>query len=280
MSGSFRAMRRSAGAMAPVLLLGLAAGATGGVWAASALDTTPYDTIDFNTASRDARQAGKSEGWEAAQKLSAQARARLRETNDKRVDALEKTVDDLRITVRKRDKALAKAEKAAEQQDAKLAKTQSSLAETTAALGNATGELGDGHIVDGVLKVSQVLTRKPSQKLPGCADSLQDYQVRVLAGADATVATARLVRAEATATSQPAPKEKPGRSRGAERKPRVETVNLTCSLSYTVSLPTPLGAAYRFIAVQPSKPDAPLASKATARAALEDGNGPTLSVSR
>lgn len=270
MGRSFGAMRRSVTAMVPALMLGLAAGVTGGVWAASALDTTPYNATDFNTASRDARLAGKSEGWEEAQAVSAEQRARIEAANEEQVDGLEAKLDELRKAVKKQDRALKDAKKAAKKQDEKLATVRSSLAETAAALNNATGELGNGQSVQGTLKITQVLTRK-AQEAPSCAESLRMYEVRVLAGADVTVATARLVNAEgSTRTTE----------HGTRRNPKPDTTVISCSLTYAANLPTPLGSSYRFVVVQPSKSDAALVTKQAAGAGLAEGAAPTMSISR
>lgn len=271
MWGPSSAMRKGMAAMMPALLLGLAAGVTGGVWAASALDTTPYGATDFNTASRDAHQAGKAEGWKEAREVSAQAAARLRAAADGRVDRLEARIATLRQTITKQEKALTQAQKAAAKQHAALARAESSLAESTAALSNATGELGDGHTVEGTLNVTRVLGRKAAQESQQCAESLRTFQVRVTAGAGATVDTARLVGAEATRRTT---------KRGTKRNPKPDVVTVSCSLTYAANLPTPLGSAYRFVAVKGSAPNTPLDSESAAGAALQDGSGPALSLTR
>lgn len=260
MPASRSALPKRLASMVPALLLGMAAGVAGGAWAAGTMDPTPYGETDLNTASRQSHQAGSAEGWKKAQRTAAQATARLKAGNAERIDRLE-------AKLARANRSVKSMKKHSGDQDAKLARVQSALAETTAALGNATVDSSTGtpgdQAIEGTLKSTWVLSSKDRPWPKDCAKPLQTYQVRVTAGADSTVAEARLVSAEAT---------------GRTEKRKVLT--LRCSMTYTANLPTPLGSGYKVVAWDSRRGGSPVASQQTTGAALQDGSGPSLAVSR
>jgi hypothetical protein len=235
----------------PALVIGLAAGVTGGVVVAGAFDTTPYGEVRLNTATRNAHQAGRAEGLREAQTAADQVMSRLRATNANQVTGLEADLTETR-------RALSKARKQADRRETEL---ESALAETTAALRNATSETAgaDTLVVEGTVRATRVVGPGARPWPNDCSEPLRTYQVRVTAGEGATVAFGELVDAEL-------------RKRSVEKK----TLTLTCSLTYSVRLPTPLGHDYRFLAVDESQPDAPLTNNPAPGTSLEDGTGPVL----
>jgi outer membrane murein-binding lipoprotein Lpp len=253
--------RRLAAAV-PALALGMAAGVTGGVWAASALDTTPYGQTELNTAARNGEQSGRDEGWAQAKTASDEIALRVKQTTDARVGRLESRLAKTRRALQAGKRSSARAQKEAGRREAEL---ERSLAETTAALNNATSQIsGAGsRRVEGTLRATWVLGRQDEPWPKDCSDALRTYNVRVTAGPDVTVARARLVKA--------------GQTRRVEHK---NTLTLTCALSYTAGLPTPLGSAYRFVVVDSSRPGSPAATESAPGLALQDGSGPPLSVTR
>ncbi len=259
MWGSSETLGERLATMVPALTLGLAAGVVGGVVAAGALDTTPYGATDFNTASREARQAGKEQGWREAQAASAQVTSRLRAANAEQVQRLEDRLARTR-------KALQKADKQVENRATRIASLEASVAEKTAALDNATVQAGGataGERVEGTLRSTWVLGPGAKPWPQGCAEPLKTYQVRVTAGEGATVARADLVDAELV-----------------KRTEKKNSVTLVCSMTYSAVLPTPLGAEYDFVAFGESSPEVPKAAKTAPAVALGDGFGPPLAVSR
>jgi hypothetical protein len=276
MWGSSGRLGRRLAAAVPAMLLGMAAGFVGGAWAAGSMDTTPYDQTDLNTASRVAQQTGSTEGWNKAKQAADRAAARLRSLHEDQVGLLKANVAAVR-------KAQKQAEKKVEEQQAKLTRLQSSLAETTAALNNATTSGGpkQGRSVEGTLRSTWVLGGKDMPWPQDCAEPLQSYQVRVTAGADATVATARLVDAEVVRrTPQPDQDPKKGKPQAPRKTPKKVTGVLVCSMTYTASLPTPLGGGYKFVVVGSDKAETRLETAAASGTALGDGTAPTLSVTR
>jgi hypothetical protein len=250
-------MRERLGALVPGLTLGLAAGVVGGMVAAGALDTTDYDRADLNTASREARLVGSAQGSERAARTAAEEAAKLRAANAEQVGRLE---DRLAKSVR----AVKSLRAEASDRQAKLNELRGSLQETETALENATAatsDTADQQTVQGTLRATWQLGNGAKPWPQSCAPALESYGVRVTAGQDATVATARLVNVEVT--------------RRAERK---NTLRLTCSMTYTASLPTPLGSAYRFVVSDAD--GAALQSKQAAAGPLAKGTGPTLAVTR
>lgn len=259
MWGSEESLRERVATMVPALVLGLAAGVVGGVTAAGVLDTTPYAATDFNTASREARLAGKQQGWREAQAASAQVTSRLKATNAEQVQRLEDKLASTRTS-------LQKAEKLADDRAAEVSALEASVAEKSAALANATDQgtgTPDGQPVDGTLRTTWVLGPGAKPWPQGCAEPLRNYEVRVTAGEGATVASAELVDAELV--------------RRTEKK---RTLTLVCSMTYSATLPTPLGAEYEFAVFGASTPEVSKASKAAPAVALGDGFGPALTVSR
>jgi hypothetical protein len=253
---------RRLAAVVPALALGLAAGVTGGVWAASALDTTPYGQTELNTAARNGEQSGRNEGWAEAKTASDEIALRVKETTDARVARLVSRLAKTRQALEARRRSSARSEKEAGRRQAEL---ERSLAETTAALKNATSQTsGPGsQRVGGTLRASWGLSRRDKPWPKDCSGALRAYDVLVTAGPDVTVAQARLVKA--------------GPTRRVERK---RTLTLTCALSYTADLPTPLGSAYRFVVVDSSRPGSPAATESAPGITLQDGSGPPLSVTR
>lgn len=262
MSRLGRSLGRRLAAAVPALALGLAAGVTGGVWAASAMDTTPYGQTELNTAARNGEQSGRTEGWAQAKTASGEVALRVKETTDARVGRLESRLSKTRQALQARNRSSARAEKDAGRREAEL---ERSLAETTAALNNATNQTsGPGsQRVEGTLRATWVLGRRDKPWPTDCSGALRAYDVRVTAGPDVTVAQARLVKADLT-----------------RRVEREKTLTLTCALSYTAGLPTPLGSAYRFVVVDSSRPGSPAATESAPGIALQDGSGPPLSVTR
>lgn len=249
-------------AAVPALALGLAAGVAGGVWAASALDTTPYGQTELNTAARNGMLTGRDEGWAEAKTASDEVVLRVKETTDARVARLESRLATTRQALQARKRSSARAEKQAGRRQAEL---ERSLAETTAALNNATSQTsGPGsQRVEGTLRATWVLGLRDKPWPKDCSGALRAYDVRVTAGPDVTVAQARVVKA--------------GPTRRVERR---QTLTLTCALSYTAGLPTPLGSAYRFVVLDSSRAGEPAATESAPGIALQDGSGPPLSVTR
>ncbi len=259
MWGSSETLGERLATMVPALTLGLAAGVVGGVVAAGALDTTPYAATDFNTASREARLAGKQQGWREARAASAQVTSRLQAANEKQVQGLE---DKLALT----RKSLHKAERRADNRATRIASLEASVAEKSAALDNATGQSAGtaaGERVEGTLKATWALGSGKKPWPQGCAEPLKTYEVRVTAGEGVTVARADLVDAELV-----------------KRTERKNSLTLTCSMTYAATLPTPLGAEYEFVVFGASAPEVPRAAKTAPAVALGDGFGPPLAVSR
>ncbi len=278
---SSRALGGRLAAMVPAVLLGMACGFGGGAWAAGSLDATPYDRTDLNTATRTARQAGSSEGWTKARQAAARATARIQSLNEDKVGLVEARLAAMR---KAHEKAQTKADKRAAEQQAKVARLQSSLAETTAALSNATtggGGPANGQSVEGTLRSTWVLRGDDLPWPDDCAKPLQTYQVRVTAGAEATVATARLLDAEVVRRT-PEPKvdrpEKKGSTRPTRESAKKVTGELVCSMTYSAKVPTPLGEGYRFVVVNADRANTPLQTAPAASAALGNGKGPALSV--
>jgi hypothetical protein len=242
----------------PALALGLAAGVLGGVFAAGALDTTPYGPTEFNTASRQAHENGRAEGLQQAAEAASRTASEVKAANAEHVAALRSKLTRTR-------KALRDAGEQAREQKADLAGLEASLAEKTAALDNATSQAratGEGQAVEGTLKAVWTLGRGAKPWPTGCAEPLQTYRVRVTAGADATVAVADLVDAEVV--------------RRTEKK---NLATLVCSMTYSASLPTPLGSEYRFL-VEAGESGGARAQEQVSSSALADGSGPTIWVSR
>jgi len=258
MSGWSNGFGKRLAAMVPALALGLAAGVTGGVLAAGELDTTPYGEIQFNTAARNAHQAGKAEGYEEAEQLSAQTAADVRAAHRERVTRLEDRIAKTRKDLAEQRRTLRQVR---ENADAREARLRGSLAETAAALNNATSS-AKGQAVEGTLKTTWVLGLKDKPWPTGCAEPLKTYRVRVTAGQGATVAAADLVRAEVL-----------------HRTVRKKTVTLICSMTYTADLPTPLGTEYRFVAEVAGSGHV-RAQETVSREALGDGSGPALVISQ
>jgi methionine-rich copper-binding protein CopC len=254
-----RGIGKSLARAVPPLAIGLAAGVTGGIAVAGVFDTTPYDEVQFNTATRNAHQAGSAEGWEEAQQAAAQTTSRLRASNAERLGQLVDRVTEWRSAYQKAQK---QAEKKATAQHSTIVRLQGSLAETTASLNNATNGSADGHAVTGTVRFTTVLRAGDKPWPTGCAQPLRDYQVRVTAGDGATVATAGLVGAEVT-----------------KRSTRQDVLTLACSLSYTADLPTPLGSGYEFVAVRVEHPEVALDTEHPSDASLRGGSVPALSVS-
>jgi hypothetical protein len=258
MSGWKKGVGRRLSAMVPALALGLAAGVTGGVLAAGALDTTPYGELQFNTASKKAHDAGKAEGLHEAQEISAQTASKVQAAHDARVAELEDRIDKANRDLSEQQRTLKQVREKADAQEAKL---RSHLAETAAALNNATSSV-DGQAVKGTLKTTWVLGNKDKPWPAGCAEPLKSYRVRVTAGQGATVAVADLVGSEVV--------------RHTEKK---TSVTLVCSMTYSADVPTPLGSEYRFVA-ESAESGHVRAQQTVSRDALSDGSGPALAVTQ
>jgi len=258
MSGWNSGIGRRLAAMVPALAVGLAAGITGGVLAAGQLDTTPYGEIQFNTASRKAHEAGKAEGYQEAEQVSAQTASQVQAAHHARVGRLEDRLAKVRKDLAEQRRTLRQAR---ENADARETKLRSSLAETAAALNNATSS-ADGQAVEGTLKTTWVLGRMDKPWPTGCAEPLKSYEVRVTAGQGVTVAVADLVGSEVL-----------------HRTERKKTVTLVCSMTYSADLPKPLGTEYRFVA-EVADSGHVRAQETVSGDALGDGSGPTLIVTR
>jgi hypothetical protein len=278
--GSHRALRRSLSIRLPALMLGMAAGLTGGVWAASAMDATPYNETDLNTAERNARMQGSADGLQQAKTVAAREAARQRSVNADQIGLVEGRLAELREAQQKADK---QAQKEAEEQQAKMARLQSSLAETTAALNNATaggGGVVKGQQVEGTLRSTWTLGSRDKPWPTDCAKPLQAYQVRVSAGAGVTVATARLVDAEVVRSTTETATKPDTKKKNDKRDAKNDTAILVCSMTYSATLPTPLGDGYQFAVVEAAKPEASLQTKAASAGALGNGSAPALTVTR
>jgi len=258
MSRRSRGIGRRLGAMVPALAVGLAAGLTAGILAAGSLDTTPYGELQFNTASKKAHDAGKAEGFQEAQQISAQTASKVQEAHEARVGQLEDRIAKANRDLAEQRRTL---KQVREHADAREAKLRSSLAETAAALTNATSS-ADGQKVEGTLKTTWELGTKDKPWPTGCAEPLKSYRVRVTAGQGATVAVADLVRSEVV--------------RRTEKK---NSVTLVCSMTYSADVPTPLGSEYRLVA-EMAESGHVRAQQTVSREALGDGSGPTLSVTQ
>lgn len=256
-----RTLGQRLASMLPALVLGLAAGVTGGAYVATSLDTTPYDQADLNTASRDAMLSGRTQGLDEGRQATLVATSKLKESNAEQVSKLETEVSRLRHTLAKRDRAMDRLTSQAEQREAQL---EASLAETTAALSNATSSSGgSGHAIEGTIRTTWVVTGRPKSFPTDCSGPLGAYGVRVTAGADATVATGRVIGADLV-----------------KRTVRGNRLTLRCALTYTADLPTPLGSGYRVVTYDAKTPDAVRAVKPLADGPLSNGNGPVLAVFR
>lgn len=259
MWGSSETLRERLAAAVPALVLGLAAGVTAGVLAAGALDTTPYGEAEFNTASRNAREAGQAQGWREAEAASTKVTADLKAANADHVARLEAKLARTRGVLEKRERSFKQVKSRADTREAEL---ESSLAETTAALSNATSDgTAGGQTVEGTLRSTWVMNQQAKPWPKDCAKLLRTYQVRVVAGADSTVDSAELVDAELV-----------------RRNERKRTLTITCSMTYSASLPTPLGSGYQFV-VESAGSGSPKARQHVPGASLSDGTGPSLSVS-
>jgi hypothetical protein len=243
-------------AMVPALSLGLAAGVTAGILAAGELDTTPYGETQFNTASREAHEAGEAAGFRQAQGISAQTTSKMQAAHEARVTRLEERIGKAHRDLAEQRRTIRQVR---ENADARETRLRGTLAETAAALNNATSS-SDGQAVEGTLKTTSVLGPGDKPWPTGCAEPLKAYQVRVTAGQGATVAVASLVDAEVV--------------RRTERK---KTVTLVCSMTYSADLPTPLGAEYGFVA-EMTESGRVRAQQTASRDTLGDGAGPTLTV--
>lgn len=266
MRRSGRPLGQSLAAMVPALVLGMAAGVTGGAWAAGELDTTPYGETDFNTVARDARQEGQALGRQQAEEVSAVATSKLRTSHEQQLGDVKSDLSRVRRELVKQRRSARKQRKELEQRGTRLAQLESGLAETTAALDNATssaaGAGADGVAVEGTLRSTWKLGKQDKPWPQDCSKPLSRYAIRITAGADATVATAELVDSEVV--------------RRSEKK---NSLTLTCSMTYSTHLPAPLGSSYRFVVLEAGKGDAAQATGQASEDALRAGTGPRLSVS-
>jgi Skp family chaperone for outer membrane proteins len=249
--------------MVPALAVGLAAGVTGGLAMAGTLDTTPYGEIQFNTAARNAHQAGRAEALAEAEKVSAEVTEQLKADNAALVDKVEAKLDEAHKEQQKLKRSLKESGKELKARQAKVEQLESALAQTNAALGNATDSAASGQSVEGTLKTTWTYGPKQKPWPQSCTEQLQTYQVRVTAGADATVANARLVGAKVV-----------------KREESEKSLTLTCELTYAAGLPTPLGGSYRFVVVGSAAPNTVRDAQEASSATLGNGSAPALSVTR
>jgi len=252
-------------AVLPAVAVGLVAGVTGGLVVAGALDTTPYSEMEYNTAARNAHQAGREEGMNAADMQRARATLQLRADYTKQVDALLAQREDAQASVQDLRRSLNRTRGVSADRQDRIATLQRALAETNNALDRATRRASDaaGQHVQGTLRATWVLPRR-ERPWPGNCTSVRDaYDVRVTAGAGATVADAELASTEQIA-----------------RRERNGALTLTCAITYSADIPTPLGAAYELVVTDSAQSGAPAKTRSAPRSALRAGTVPPLAVSR
>ncbi len=252
---------RRLAAVLPALALGLGAGVAGGIVAAGVLDSTPYDSVQFNTASRNAREAGKAQGIEQARRAAERQAERLTSAYTERVSGLKDELAKTRKTFAKRESALLKKQRQSREREARL---ESRLAEKTAALANATGEGSgpDAERLEGTVRSTWTFGRKEKPWPDGCAQALDAYEVRVIAGGAVTVVPATLVDAEVV-----------------KRDERKDVLTLACKMTYTADLPAPLGSGYRVV-VEDSENGGKSVTEPVSDGALGRGAGPLIWVER
>lgn len=273
MSVRRESLRKVLAIVGPAVLVGALGGVTGGVWIAGALDTTPYGETEFNTAVRNARQTGTTQGHEVAQKAAIKLTSRLKESSQEALQRVEDKLAKSHKELVEQQRSAKKMEKELKERQERVARLESSLAEVTAILQNqegagATGGGPDTLTVEGTLTSTSVV-RDPKPGPSVCDRARWSYRIRVNAGGDATVAMAEL--AEGDMREQAAGSEKKNKKKNAP-------VTVTCTMTYTAHLPTPLGSAYEFAAVKASRPGQSLDSQRVDGASLRSGSGPALAV--
>lgn len=258
-------MSRALWAVVPALAIGLVIGVISGIAVAGRLDTTPYGEAEFNTAARNAHQAGRLEGMDVGQAQESQAMSQLRADHAKQVGALMAQREAAQTSVRHLRDLLNRMRETSARRQGQMAQLQRALEESDDALdramNRAAGPAEDA--IKGKLRSTWVLTRRDKPWPTGCAQALDAYEIRVTAGADATVGHASLVSAQPVA-----------------RRVRNRTLTLTCAIAYAVDIPTPLGSWYRFTVTDSTRPKAPAKSTLVPATALRTGIAPPLTVTR